>query len=311
MKAISVEGYDRPDSVSAGQPPVLQWLAISDLVMDPSSRNPMRGKARRDVREIARNFSWAFFATVVVTPLQGGKFAIIDGRRRTTAAAVIGLDKVPCQIVNATPEEQLVAFRAINGSGATVSRMALHAAGVVASDPWSVQVAEACARAEVELLRYPVPVERQTGGQTMAVGAIARCLKRHGEETLITALQCVTQTTNNKPGALSARMIKALCEVLGSDHALRDSGLQLLETFDEIDLLGLAEATAVELGQIKGNAAQALANRIRAEVARCRRAARIPSPQRKLLPARPTPVTLPIRNAVSGNAGPQPRSQKS
>lgn len=224
---------------------------------------------------------------------------------------MIGLDKVPCQIVNATPEEQLVAFRAINGSGATVSRMALHAAGVVASDPWSVQVAEACARAEVELLRYPVPVERQTGGQTMAVGAIARCLKRHGEETLITALQCVTQTTNNKPGALSARMIKALCEVLGSDHALRDSGLQLLETFDEIDLLGLAEATAVELGQIKGNAAQALANRIRAEVARCRRAARIPSPQRKLLPARPTPVTLPIRNAVSGNAGPQPRSQKS
>ena len=258
MKAISVEGYDRPDSVSAGAAPVLQWLAISDLVFDPSSRNPARDKARRNVSEIALNFSWAFFATVVVTPLQGGKFAIIDGRRRTTAAAVIGLDKVPCQIVKTTPEERLIAFRTINGSGATLSRMALHAAAVVASDPWSVQVAEACARAEVELLRYPVPVERQSGGQTMAVGAIARCLKRYGEETLITALQCVTQTTNNRPGALSARTIKALCEVLGSDRLLRDSGLQLLETFDEIDLLALAEATTAEPGQ-KGNAAQALA----------------------------------------------------
>ena len=59
----------------------------------------------------------------------------------------------------------------------------------------------------------------------MAVGAIAQCLKRYGEATLITALQCVTQTSNNQPGALSARTIKALCGVLHDDQARRDSGL--------------------------------------------------------------------------------------
>jgi hypothetical protein len=53
------------------------------------------------------------------------------------------------------------------------------------------------------LLRYPVPLDNQAAGQTMAVGAIDKCLKRYGDETLITALQCVTQTTNNRPGMLS------------------------------------------------------------------------------------------------------------
>jgi len=48
-----------------------------------------------------------------------------------------------------------------------------------------------CACAQVELLRYQVPADKQAPGQTMAVGAIAQCLKRYGEATLITALQCV------------------------------------------------------------------------------------------------------------------------
>jgi hypothetical protein len=102
----------------------------------------------------------------------------------------------------------------------------------------AVQIAHVCACAEVELLRYPVPTDKQAPGQTMAVGAIAQCLKRYGEATLITALQCVTQTSNNQPGALSARTIKALCGVLHEDHARRDSGLALLEAFDSIRLHG-------------------------------------------------------------------------
>jgi len=102
----------------------------------------------------------------------------------------------------------------------------------------------------------------------MAVGAIARCLKHYGEETLITALQCVTQTNNNKPGALSARTIKALCAVLGNDRTLRDSGLALLEMFDGIDLVGLAKAAAIDATVKKVNAVQALADRIRSAVAR-------------------------------------------
>ena len=141
----------------------------------------------------------------------------------------------------AARKEQAAAFKAINGTTTPISQMALHAEALVASEPWAVQIAHVCACAEVELLRYPVPTDKQPPGQTMAVGAITRCLKQYGEATLITALHCVTQMSNNQPGALSARTIKVLCAVLHADTQRRDSGLALFEAFDSIDPMSIQD----------------------------------------------------------------------
>jgi hypothetical protein len=266
MRTISTEGFDKPKSVSAGAAPMLQWLKIADLIVDPAYQRPIVGNGRRNVDRIARAFSWSFFAPVVVAPIEGGKFAIIDGQHRTTAAALVGFESVPCQVVIAAREEQAAAFKAINGIITPISRMALHAAALVAREPWAVRLADVCMRAEVELLRYPIPVDKQAPGQTMAVGAIAQCLKHYGEETLITALQCVTQTANNQPGALSARLIKALCEVLDGDRERRDRGLDLLEAFDAIDLMSLQSAAAVDAAVKRISRVQAMAERIRSKL---------------------------------------------
>jgi hypothetical protein len=100
----------------------------------------------------------------------------------------------------------------------------------------------------------------------MAVGAIAHCLTRYGEATLITALQCVTQTANNQPGVLSARIIKALCDVLHSNPQWRDSGLALFEAFDEIDLADVQTVSATEAAARRMSRVQAMSNRIRSEL---------------------------------------------
>lgn len=266
MRAISADGFDTV-CVSADPLPKLQWLPIADLVVDSMYHRPITGKGRGNVSRIARSFSWTSFSPVIVAPAADGKFAIIDGQHRATAAAVVGFETVPCQIVAAaTREEQAAAFRAINGRTNCVSRMALHRAALEGSEDWAIRLAEICALAEVQLLRYPVPVDRQTAGQTMAIGAVAQCLKRYGEDTLVTALQCVTQTTNNRPGALSARMIKALCAVLHSDQMLRDSGLTLLEAFDTIDLSALAEAAVAEAATKKVSPVEALAEKINSQL---------------------------------------------
>ena len=267
MRAICVEGFEKPERVVAGAAPILRWLAVADLVIDPTYHPPLVGRSRRKVNLIAHAFSWSCFTPVMVAPLQGGKFAIIDGQHRTAAAALAGFDSVPCQIVIADREAQAAACKTINNTCQPISRMALHAAAIGASEKWAVQLVEICARAEVELLHYPVPVDRQSPGQTMAIGAVAQCLKRYGESTLITALQCVTQTTNNRPGVLSARMIKALCAVLDGNKECRDSGLALLEAFDGIDLLALQDAAEREAVGKKINPVQALADAIRAELA--------------------------------------------
>jgi hypothetical protein len=155
--------------------------------------------------------------------------------------------------------------------------MALHAAALAANEPEAIKIADVCSRANVQLLRYPIPTDKQEAGQTMAVGAIARCLKRYGEETVITALQCITETNNNNPGMLTARIITALCEVLDKDREWRDSGLALLEAFDSIDLSALQRAPAFVSGAKKVSRKGQLAELIRIELAqllpRSRRAA--------------------------------------
>jgi hypothetical protein len=125
-----------------------------------------------------------------------------------------------------------------------------------------------CACAQVELLRYPVPINKQGPGQTMAAGAMTQCLKRYGEATLITALQCVTQTANNQPGALRARTIKALCDVLHRNPEWRESGLRLLEAFDSIDLMSLQEDSALDAAAKRVGRVQAMSGRIQTELRR-------------------------------------------
>src|ERR1700722_18241431 len=142
MRPISIEGFEKPNSTSPGAVPMLQWLKIEDLVVDPAYQRPIVGNGRRNVDRIAREFSWSFFAPVVVAPVEGGKFAIIDGQHRTTAAAPVGFESVPCQVVIAAREEQAAAFKAINGIITPISRMALHAAALLAQEPWAVHLAD-------------------------------------------------------------------------------------------------------------------------------------------------------------------------
>jgi ParB-like nuclease domain len=268
MRTISTEGFEKPEAISPGPEPTLRWIPIADLCIDSHYQGPITGLRRGDVQRIAQAFSWSCFTPVVVAPLAAGKFAIIDGQRRTTAAALIGLPSVPCQIVAADREQQALAFRTINRGIGSPSRMARHAAAVAASDARAVGLADICVRSGVELLRYPIPLDRQAAGQTMAVGALAQCLRRYGENTLITALQCVTQTTNNQPGVLSARMIKALCAVLNGDRELRDGGLALLEAFDAIDLIALQDAASRKGANSDISAVERIAHQIRLELNR-------------------------------------------
>jgi hypothetical protein len=268
MRTISTEGFETPEAASPGPEPTLRWIPIADLCIDPHYQGPITGIRRGDVHRIARAFSWSCFTPVVVAPLEAGNFAIIDGQRRTTAAALIGLQSVPCQIVAVDREQQAAAYKTINRGIGSPSRMSRHAAAVAASDVQAVGLADICVRAGVELLRYPVPLDRQSSGQTMAVGALTQCLRRYGENTLITALQCVTQTTNNQPGVLSARMIKALCAVLNGDRELRDSGLAVLEAFDAIDLIALQRAVSGKGAESDISEVERIAHQIRVELRR-------------------------------------------
>jgi hypothetical protein len=185
---------------------------------------------------IAEHFNWSKFAPLIVAPVEGGKFAIIDGQHRATAAALRGVEMVPGQVVIADAAEQAAAFKAINGQVTRIHKLALQHAAISAGDPAAIEIRDVAAAAGVTDPALPGrdrwPQARRNAGARHA-DRVQPHLRR---ETLITALSCVTETENNKPGYLSAGIIKALCAVLAAHAKWREGGGALLSAFDEIDL---------------------------------------------------------------------------
>jgi hypothetical protein len=106
-----------------GPAPQLQWIAIGDLVVDTRYQRDLGKTGGKNIVRIAREFEWAKFAPVVVAPIEGGQWAIVDGQHRTTAAALRGITKVPCQVIIADQRKQAAAFAAINANVTEMSPM--------------------------------------------------------------------------------------------------------------------------------------------------------------------------------------------
>ena len=242
LAPLSTEGFKPPARpAEPGPAPMLQWVRIADLVVDARYQRTVAGAGRGNVRRIAEGFRWSRFAPLVVAPVEGGRFAVIDGQHRATAAALLGIEQAPAQVVIADTAEQADAFRAINGQTTRVSPLQVHHAARAAGDPGALALQAVADAAGVVILRSPREAARIKAGETMAIGAIVTAIRAYGRDTTITALQCITETANNTPGALSASNIRALCAVLGANLAWREGGERLLAAFDEIDLLAEAE----------------------------------------------------------------------
>lgn len=215
--------------------PRFAWLPIDKLVVDHRYQRDISAKGRRTIKRIAENFSWKKFAPLIVAdPAPDKRYPVIDGQHRTKAAEQAGKTQVPSWIVDApTIEEQAAIFAAINGQVTALTPMQIYHARVASGDPDAALCASICAEAGVTVMRYPVQAVDLKPGQTLAAGAIQRAAKQYDRETVLHALQCITQTGGGNPGQLRAPVISALCEVLHAHPHWRDFKDRLFEAMDD------------------------------------------------------------------------------
>lgn len=248
---FEIEAQGLP-KVDVGAAPMLKWLKIGELVVDPSYQRDVFGTGRKNILRIAREFDWSKFSTVIVAPVEGGLFAVVDGQHRTTAAALRGIQKVPCQVIVADRAKQAAAFAAINAVVTAMSAMQIHAAKVAAGDPTAVALNKACARAGVVICRYPIPANKMKVGETLAAGTLYRLLDRYGDEVLSAALACITKTGDGHPGLLSYFLIDAFCVVLEAEPDWHSSsGLPM--TLKAINSMDLAKTLAKAKSDAEGS----------------------------------------------------------
>jgi hypothetical protein len=215
QRPITTDGFSEADERqnldACGAAPQLMWINIAQLVVDTSYQREITAQGKRNVRAIARAFTWCYFSPVIVAPLSGGLYAIVDGQHRTTAAALVGHPAVPCQVILAAPHEQAKAFTAVNGSVTRVHTLAMHKAAVAAGDAAAREIERVVAAGGAQVLAYPVPELKQRPGQTMAIGALRDMIREFGSEAVTLGLRSITQTSNAVVGGLTATILRGVC----------------------------------------------------------------------------------------------------
>ena len=171
-----------------GEAGELKWLPMSALFIDPKYQRAILDSGKANIRRMIEQFAWSQFGTLVVSKRGGGRYAIIDGQHRATAAMLHGgIKELPCLILTLDAPEEARAFFAINSNVTRIHSLQTFRAKVAAGDVDAVELTQLCARAGVKIVGYPK--QYLDGGETMALGSIRQAIKRFDERTLTTALK--------------------------------------------------------------------------------------------------------------------------
>jgi hypothetical protein len=215
MRAIETAGLKATPPQDTGTVPDLRWLPIADLVIDDSYQRDIQSRqSRSHIERIASKFDWRLFSCVVVSPVPGGKFAIIDGQHRTHAAALIGEETVPCQIVQATRGMQAAAFASINGNKIGVSHAQRYRAALAFEDPAALRIKRLTEAAGIKLLTYNPSAATMKPSDTLAHQAIRQIASSCSDETAIIILSAVRAMAQDVPRMMTSDLFVATSTLL-------------------------------------------------------------------------------------------------
>lgn len=249
-RPIDTAGYAAlTPPASLGPAPQLTWLPIEQLVIDDSYQRDITAQGRKSVRTIAANFSWTYFAPVIVSPIEGGRFAIIDGQHRTTAAALIGVKEVPCALVIADRITQAKAFRAINAQVTKMSSLSVFHAQCAAGDELALRTAAMADAAGVTVGRYANA--RRPHSETIAPKALLKMAERDaGLGTLV--LRCLRAGSPDDEALLRETIMLALFEVLRSQPDWRDSPDAVVAVVEDLPLGAMCRDASAHAARTRG-----------------------------------------------------------
>lgn len=250
LRPIEIKGYAKlAIPARFGLTPRLEWLPISALVVDPEYQREISNVGRKNIRHIAENFAWSMFSPVMVSAIGGSKYAIVDGQHRTTAAALCGIEKVPCYVVEAPRGEQARAFRAINANTTRPHKVQLFHASVAAGEADALQVVEVCKAAGVRIARS---LQACRDYETFCVGSIAKGVQRYGAKVVTLALKAIVHSGDGVPEELNQTIITSTIEVLARSPAWCKSEAALKKAFEEFNLGDMWRTAATEASRSKG-----------------------------------------------------------
>jgi hypothetical protein len=220
FRSIDISGQPRCTPAEQAAP-ALDWLPIDRLVIDDRYQRPLTRGGWQTIRRIAEEFHWSRFSPVLVAPLPGDTWAIIDGQHRTHAAAICGVEKVPCMSVQMGKAEQAQAFAGVNG---TVTRITVHhvyKAALAAGEPWAERAHAAVDASGCTLMTYNKSSADKRCGEVFCIGLIRQLVMAGHDNAVTVVLRALRQIDGDRRAPLySDYILRPLMTAVASDPIL-------------------------------------------------------------------------------------------
>jgi hypothetical protein len=260
FRTIDVTG--RADVVPADQPmPMLDWVPISRLLIDDAYQRPLARSNWQAIEAIAAKFNWAFFAPVLVSPVENGLFALIDGQHRTHAAAMCGYKSVPAMISLMSQSLQAASFAAVNGVRVNVTVPQMFRAALAGGEAWAVRCDAVVSSAGCRLMPYNCSSANRKPREIYAIGMVRKLLADgHAEAVRAVLTGIATCAARDKVALYHDFVLGPLFAAVAMDPAfLRVDMAAFLNAHDPYKMIGAAD-------RIRGNDPMGTAKTIRRDV---------------------------------------------
>lgn len=171
----------QPAELASQPSPQMLWVEIAQLVIDDQNQRPLSKNNLSAIKRIASDFRWSRFSPVIDAPIEGGRYAIIDGQHRAHAAALCGIKSIPAMVALVAPEEQAQAFIDINTRQIRVSGHQVYRAALTADEEWAVECGKAVSAAGCELMTSNRSTADKRPGEVSFVALIRKTIEAgHG-----------------------------------------------------------------------------------------------------------------------------------
>jgi ParB-like nuclease domain len=244
-RAITVAHLE-PVTPATQTAPMLSWLPLAEMMIDERYQRPLGPANWAAIRAIADNFQWGRFAPVLVSPLEGGGFAVIDGQHRVHAAALCGFDKVPAMAVLMPVADQAAAFTWVNGQVIRLSPLQMYRAALVAGQDWAVQVDACVSAAGCRMMRGNASGGNRQAGQVFCIGLIRKAVAGGGARGVTAALAALrAYDVQGRPALWSDYILSPWVMAVTSDARFAEADLgavlALRDPFKVVDRAGLVD----------------------------------------------------------------------
>ena len=222
--------------------PMLQWVPVESLVIDDSYQRQLSRQNWASIMRIAENFHWSRFTPVLVAPVEGGKFAIIDGQHRTHAAAICGFPEVPAMVVHMPRAEQARAFSWVNGQTIRITQYQILRAALAAGENWAMRADAACATAGCKLMTFHQSSGVKKARQIFSVKLVADLIRRNQDMVVTKALNALVAIDgSNRVALYSDCIIRPLMMALAANPHLMTVDLPaVLQSYDPFKVIDAA-----------------------------------------------------------------------